>query len=545
MKPSLSRIYLYIAVIAVLTALPYTQVWHHDYVYFDDYEYIVDNNYINRGLTVEGFFWAMNFRQADGSYWRPVTWFSHMLDFSLFGKNSGAHHMVNVVFHTWNAILVFVLLYILTAKPTPSLFIALLFGLHPINVESVAWLTERSNVQSTFWGLMALLCYRQYVIHKDYRFYFLLITCFLFSLMSKPLLITLPFLMLLMDYWPLERLKGIKGHYKAVAALVIEKIPLIALALVSIGLAMSRVGDETISVAHVSFSLRVANALVAYVRYLLNFFYPVELAAFYPFPPSIAAWQSIGAFVGLAAISAVLLWQAKKIPWVFVGWFWFVGTLVPKIGLVQAGLWPSLADRWLYFPGLGLAIMVIWPLGRWLLEDPKPIMQWACLAAVTGLFFLLTCLTWLQVAVWSNSQTLFENMLTHTPNNYFAHNNMGFLLKMQGQDRAAAEHFRKAIGLNPHYEKAHFNMGVILSDQGHASEAVVHFRKAVALKPSSVLNNLALGKTLVDRGQNEGVQYLSAAMQLSHNSNEVQNIVKAILSNAGRRERKPPPGPPH
>ncbi len=544
MKPALPRIYLCITIIAVLTALPYAQVWHHEYLYFDDHKYIVDNNYINRGLTSEGFLWAMNFRQADGSYWRPITWFSHMLDFTLFGNNSGAHHMVNVVLHILNAVLVFVLMYALTAKSIPSLIIALLFGLHPLNVESVAWLTERSNVLSTFWGLIALLFYRQYTRHKTYRAYGLVFIFFLFSLMSKPLLITLPFLMLLLDYWPLGRIEGIKGNLKVIADLVIEKIPLMALALVSIGLVMSRVGDETISVSQVPLYLRTANATVSYILYFLKFIYPVELAAFYPFPLSIPAWKTIGASVVLASTSLLLLLHAKRMPAVFVGWFWYVGTLVPKIGFIQTGLWPALADRWLYFPGLGLSIMLIWPLGRWLIDSPKPVMRCACLLSGAGLFFILTYLTWLQVAVWSHSQLLFENMLKHTQNNYFAHNNLGFLWSVQGQNRVAEDHFRKAIDLNPQYEKAHFNMGVILSDQGKENEAVVFFREAVALKPTSVLNNIALGKTLVYQGQKEGIQYLTAAMRLSRNSSEVHNIVRAILRNAGQTENKKAPIPP-
>ena len=543
MKPPRPKIYLWIAIIAVLTALPYAQVWHHDYVHFDDYEYIVDNNYINRGITSEGFLWAMNFRQADGSYWRPITWFSHMLDFTLFGKNSGAHHMVNVVFHILNAILVFVLMYAMTAKSIPSLVIALVFGLHPLNVESVAWLTERSNVLSTFWGLMALLFYRQYTTHKTYRSYCLVIIFFLFSLMSKPLLITLPFLMLLIDYWPLARIKGVKGNFKVAADLVIEKIPLITFALVSVWLAMARVGDETISVTQVPFYLRTANAVVSYIHYLVKFIYPVDLAAFYPFPLSIPAWKTIGASVVLAATSILLFVKAGRIPAAFVGWFWYVGTLVPKIGLIQAGMWPALADRWLYFPGLGLSIMIIWPLGRWLRDNHKPVMRCASLLSGAGFIFLLIYLTWLQVAIWSNSQILFENMLKRTQNNYFAHNNLGFLSSVQGQNRAAEEHFRKAIDLNPHYEKAYFNMGVILSDQGKESEAIVYFRKAVALKPTSALNNIALGKTLVYQGQKEGMQYLTAALQLSQNSGEVYNIVRAILRNAGQTERLNPPIP--
>ena len=539
-KPSWQRIVLCIAVIAVLTALPYAQVWHHEYVYLDDYEYIVHNNYINRGLTMDGLLWAMNFHQSDGSYWRPITWMSHMLDFALFGRNSSAHHMVNVIFHALNAILVYLLIDFMTKKSVPSLFIALLFGLHPLNVESVAWLTERSNVLSTFWGLIALLCYRRYTIRKTYPSYGLVVIFFLLSLMSKPLLITLPFLMLLMDYWPLERVKALKGQSRSAAGLVIEKIPLIALAFTSVYLAMARVGDETISVSQVAFSLRAANAFVSYIQYLLKFFHPVELAAFYPFPQSIAAWKSFGAFAMIATISVLLFLRAKKMPYVFVGWFWYVGTLLPKIGFIQAGLWPAWADRWIYFPGIGISIMIVWPLGRWLREHRKPMMQRCGIAAGAGSLFILTYLTWMQVGVWSDSQTLFDNMLKHTQNNYFAHNNIGFLLSTQGQNHAAEEHFRKAIDFNPRYEKAYFNMGVIMSDRGNESDAAAYFRKAVALKPTSVLNNLALGKTLVNQSRKEGLKYLSTAVHLSRNSAEVHNIVKAILRDAGRTRHQNP-----
>lgn len=456
--------YITILFLTLLTILPYAQVAQHSFVHLDDYEYIVNNAYINKGLSAEGFHWAMNFRLQDESYWRPLTWISHMLDYTLFGNDAGMHHLINIFLHVSNTILVYLLLYKMTGRLLESFIVAVFFGLHPINVESVAWLTERSNVLSMFWGLICLILYYKYAIKKTRFHYWLMIFSYIFSLMAKPLLVTLPFLMLLLDYWPIGRIRKLKEDPKYLAKIVIEKLPLIILSFLAILISINRVGI-TISVAQVPISLRASNALVSYVQYILAIINPTNLAAFYPFPQSIPVWKTIGAIIVIAVTTVVAFIKVKKMPYFFVGWFWYIGTLLPKVGFIQAGLWPAMADRWAYFPAIGLFIIM-----AWMLFSNDAICQKSYrhlfVVAMTAVVGIMTFQTWNQVSVWNNSYSLFEHMARKTQNNFLAYNNLGYLYSLEGETEVAEKYFYKAITINPKYEKAYFNLGVISLDKG-------------------------------------------------------------------------------
>ncbi|MEE4606017.1 MAG: hypothetical protein V2J65_32400, partial [Desulfobacteraceae bacterium] len=360
-------------VLVVLVGLPYFQVRNHEFVDLDDYDYLVENHHIKNGLTVDGLVWAFSFQKNDNSYWRPLAWVSHMVDFEFSGNDAGRHHISNLLLHVFNTLLLFVFFVITTGRSFGSFLAAALFAIHPINVESVAWVTERSNVLCTFAGLITMLLYVWYTLHPSLSRYLFVVLFLIICLMVKPILVTLPFLLLLLDFWPLNRFGdnslGKEERIRRIWKLFGEKIPLIALCFITIWISLHRQGG-TISVEQISIPLRLSNAAVAYVRYLINLFYPLNLTAFYPFPKTIPMWQTLGAVFVLMSVSVVSLIRARAMPYLFVGWFWFAGTMFPKIGLVQAGLWPALADRWAYFPAIGLFIVISWLCGDFLKKRP-------------------------------------------------------------------------------------------------------------------------------------------------------------------------------
>jgi tetratricopeptide (TPR) repeat protein len=357
--------------------------------------------------------------------------------------------------------------------------------------------------------------------------------------MVKPILVTLPFLLLLIDYWPLDRFgffekrNSITRNEKIKA--IGEKIPLLLMCLFAIGASLARHG-ETISVDQISLPLRLANAVVAYLRYLSNLFYPVNLTAFYPFPNTIPLWQSLGAFLVLMGISIITLFYAKKMPYLFVGWFWFTGTMFPKIGLVQAGLWPALADRWAYFPAIGIFIMV-----TWLCFDLLVKRHGLSSRRVGAAFFIfctiLAALTWKQVQYWSNSTRLFEHMIEKTQDNYMAHNNLGTVLMSQGKLDAAEEHFEKAIEINPDFEIPYLNIGKLAYKKGNVEKARLYYNKAIVIRPNNYGAYLALGNLQFREGEYQDAwRFYSEAIRINPDSAFPYNGMGGVLTKIGRLE---------
>ncbi|MDJ0884481.1 MAG: tetratricopeptide repeat protein, partial [Desulfobacterales bacterium] len=478
-----------------LLLLPYLQVRHHEFVDFDDYLYIVDNPYINDGISVDGLIWAFNFRDNDKYYWRPLAWVSHMLDFELFGPDAGWHHLINVLLHLTNTLCLYVLLFAMTGRARRAALVAALFALHPINVESVAWVTERSNVLSTTAGLITLLLYVRYTRQPSRNRYLSVFFSFLLCLLVKPILVTLPFLMILLDLWPLNRFDARStprfAPPRPVRMIIVEKIPLIFLTGFAIWLSLQRLGSVD-STQPVAVTLRLANAVVAYVQYLINLLYPVNLAAFYPFPKSIPMWKTVGALLVLAAISGMVVARVKKKPYLFVGWFWFTGTLFPTCGLVQAGLWPELADRWAYFPAIGLFLLVVW-WGMDFAERLSGTMRKLALVPVVTVAMAMAVVTWGQIGHWTNSIRLFERMLAKTHANAVAHNNLGTSLIKKGQSDKARQHFLSAIEINPGFAMAYFNLGKIARDNGETTKAIGWYEKAIGVQPNIYPVHIALG----------------------------------------------------
>lgn len=472
--------------VAVATLLLFARTWGHDFVNYDDPDYVTANPHVQAGLTAKGIQWA--FFSRDISYWHPLTWLSHMADRQVFGSWAGGHHLTSTLWHAANAALAFLVLRRLTGSLWPSLLAAAVFAWHPLRVESVAWVAERKDVLSGFWWLSCLWLYHEYARRRAdgtvgaRRWYAASALAFAAGLMSKPMVVTLPVVLLLLDYWPLGR-----WPREGAGRLVLEKLPFLALSLaVSVLTVVAQHGVGTLSTV-LPLDARLANAAVCSLRYLGKLLFPSQLAVLYPHP---GFWPSatIAAAVGtLIVLTGLALWQRWRRPWVLVGWGWFVVTLLPVSGIVQVGI-QAMADRYTYLPLLGIELAVIWTA-----REVFARRQTAAVAlAVAGLAALMV-LTWRQLAVWRNSLVLFDRAVAVTERNYLAHNNRGLALFESGRVEEAIADYRRSLAINPAYPDANNNLGHALAQQGRPAEAMPYYRAALQAKPDhlEVLNNLA------------------------------------------------------
>jgi len=423
--------YLKTVVCVVLLALAvgvFVQTSDHQFLYFDDPLYVTNNVHVKEGITGKNFIWA--FTTTTASNWHPLTWLSHMLDVEVFGMNPGGHHLVNVMLHAINAVLLFLVLAQLTGAPECSAFVAALFAVHPLHVESVAWISERKDVLSTAFGLLMLWAYGWYAAKPSVRRYGLVAIFFILSLLSKPMWVTAPFLLLLLDFWPLQRLKdsplGVDpacppAPQLPLARLIIEKVPLLLLSAASsvIAVVVQSRGGALNSLDRLGLDARIDNALVSYVRYLAKTFWPSVLAAYYPQtqagPP---AWQVFGAVLLLLAITALVLWKVRAMPWLAVGWFWFLGTLVPVIGFVQVGS-QAMADRYTYLPITGVFITIAWGAKR--IARNKQRIGVAMRVTAFVIIVVLSAVTFRQISYWHDQESLFTHTIAVTTDNGRAH----------------------------------------------------------------------------------------------------------------------------
>jgi Tfp pilus assembly protein PilF len=494
--------------LALATLLVYLPVRQNDFVDYDDGDYVTDNQMVQKGLTWGGVKWAFTTLRA--SNWHPVTWLSHMLDCELFGLNPAMHHLVNVMLHAANAVLLFACLLRLTKALWPCALIAALFAWHPLHVESVAWVAERKDVLSTFFGLWALWSYTRFVEESVARrprakvFYALALLTFALGLMSKPMLVTLPFVLLLLDYWPLRRLAADQGRIAGALKLALEKWPFFLLAAASCVityLAQSQLGEgAVVSLAKVSLSYRLCNAVMSYGRYLLKMIWPIDLAVFYPLSSQITLvriWAAVAAMT-LAALSW-LVWRARRAcPYLLVGWLWYLGTLVPVIGLVQVG-GAALADRYAYLPSIGVSIAAVFGL-----RDLVRRFRWrtAPVAAAAGLI-LAGCLalTEIQLRYWRDSYTLFAHAVAVTSENDIALINLGVALEHRGKVEEALTEYRAAARIAPERYQVHNNLGNLLDNLGKPEEALAEYREAVRLNPDLPLLHDGFGSVLAELGR--------------------------------------------
>ena len=454
--------------LAIATLGIYNPVTRHPFVNYDDDRYVTQNLHVRQGLTGETIFWA--FTSTAEANWHPLTWISHALDVQLFHLNPAGHHYVNVLFHTANAILLFLLLWRATGSAGCSLMTAALFALHPLNVESVAWVAERKNVLSMLFFLLAVGAYDRYLRKPGAARYALAALCFGLGLMAKPMIITLPFVLLLWDYWPARRM-GRGPNEKTLATLVVEKIPLVAMSVASAIVTMiaQSAGGAVRAAAEYSLLVRAENAIVAYARYAVLAFWPAQLAPMYPHPgDGIPAWQVLISALFLTAVTALVI-VFRRIRYLPVGWFWFLGTLVPMIGLVQVGR-QAMADRYAYLPLIGLFVMVSWGAAD-LVRHVKLETRWLAIPALAALV-ALSARTYRQLGFWSDNVILWTHTLAVTGKNAIAQDNLGGALIDLGKIDEAMPHFQKAAEIDPADPIANSNLATYALEQGRYQEAI-------------------------------------------------------------------------
>ena len=489
----------------------FSQTATQQFVSYDDEQYVSTNPIVQSGITLSSLKWAMT--TFHGSNWQPMTWLSHMADCWIYGLNPAGHHMTSVAIHAANVLLLFLLFCGLTGCLWESAFVAAFFSLHPLHVESVAWIAERKDVLSTFWGLISLLAYVGFARRRETKLYGLAIVSFAFSLMSKSMLVTLPFVMLLLDYWPLGRITqaaDIGGAEKcggqrtsSVRLLLIEKIPFLMLTAVSCIITFAaQVGRGALAPLDTfSFSARFANVLISYLQYIGKMLRPVDLAAIYPLQLDHPLAQVVGAGVVILLCSALAIWQARRRPYLFVGWFWYLGTLVPVIGFVKAGNLIMMADRYTYVPLTGLFIIAAWGGAEFIEGSP---LRRNIIGTVAGLLlFGCALLTWTQLSYWQDSTALYTHAIEVTKENYTAETGLGVELGRQGRHLDAIQHFTSALRIYPDYPLAHVKLGMTLMNIGNLDEAIAQFKEALLHSPNYVEAFYYLGLALARQNKYE------------------------------------------
>lgn len=463
----------------------YAQVAGHGYTNFDDEVYVVRNPAVAAGLSWHGLVWA--FTTAHEAYWIPLTWLSFMLDVSLFGLDPGAQLLVNVGLHTVGALLLYGLMVRMTGRLGPSAFVAAVFALHPVHVESVAWIAQRKDVLSTLFALLAMHAHVGFVRRPTLGRRVAVVVWFALGVLAKPMVVTVPVLLVLLDAWPLGRIRD----RAALVRVLVEKIPLglVAVAAATMVVVTQRAAGAVPALAAVPLGLRVSNALTAYVRYLGMLVWPSGLAVFYPLAP-VPAWQVAGAVAVLLGVSVVALRWARSAPWLLVGWLWYLVMLLPVIGFVQVG-GQALADRYLHLPSIGITIALAWSVAA--AARHRPVAR--LVAAGAGLVVCVAWadVAWRQVSYWTSSETLFRRAVAVTRGNFLAENNLGEALAREGRLEEAGRHYAEAVRLNPGYPEARNNLGNHLAMHGRYAEAEEQYRAALARRPDMVpaISNLA------------------------------------------------------
>ncbi|MEK6743152.1 MAG: tetratricopeptide repeat protein [Nitrospirota bacterium] len=534
-------------ILAVLAFLPYAQTVEHDFIDFDDQEFVTENVMVRSGLTWAGIQWALTTFHAGN--WLPLTWMSHMLDVSLFGMDAGRHHLMNACIHALSTALLFLALYRMTGAAGKSAFAAALFGIHPLHVESVAWVAERKDVLSGLFFMLVLIFYERYARRGGTGRYLLVVLLFALGLLSKSMLVTVPFVLLLLDVWPLGRTSlaaaadGSPGLAVPWARLVLEKAPLFLMAIAASavtylaqkeGGAMGAMERDLLS-----FGDRLANAAVAYAGYLGKTVWPSSLAIFYPHPGRTLPWGKVaGAASVLLGLLLFTLRQGRSRPFLLIGWLWYLGMLVPVIGLVQVGI-QAQADRYTYLPMIGLLIMITWSAGAaW----PPLRDHWSkAVSFFSGaVLLILLAVTTLQVGHWRNTVAVFQRAVEAAPDNWFAQRSLAGALAKRGLAEEAIDRYQAALRLRPRDAKAHNDLAVELAGRGRHQEAIGHYQEALRLRPDfpEALNNLGNALAVTGR-RDEAIERYREAVKLRPGWTIVRGNLELLLaeqerSNGGR-----------
>ena len=551
-----------------ITWLVFGQTLSHEFVNFDDHVYVYENPVITGGLTLPGIIWA--FTHSHARNWHPLTTISHMLDCQLFGLNAGGHHFTNVFLHTIAVVLLFLVLRQMTGGPSrtgslwPSAFVAALFAIHPLHVESVAWISERKDVLSGVFFMLTLSAYVRYARQPSVARYIMMSILFACGLMSKPMLVTLPLVLLVLDYWPLGRGWGmeisgersevrrersvvsgqwsvVSRRWSVVRGLVVEKIPLFALSTASCLATLLVQRQAAGSIDQLPFAWRVNNAIVTCVAYIWQMLWPVKLAVFYPHPDNrLLLWQIFLALALLIAITVAVIALRQKRPYLIAGWLWYLGMLVPVIGLVQVGE-QARADRYTYLPQVGLYLALTWTIvdlsASW--RRRQEILGVAAATLITA----LTWRAWIQASYWKNSETLWTHTLAVTSDNDVARNNLGFIFLRRGELDEAISHFQTALNIRANNPQTHYNLGSALvhNNLGNAlvrkklvDEAITHYEKAVELRPDYADGHYNLGSALLQEGRiDEAIAHWQKTLSLQPNDAEAHTTLGDALLRKG------------
>jgi len=536
-------------VLIAVVVVVYWPVRNYDFINLDDPSYVTENRHVQAGLSWDSVVWA--FTTTHAGFRIPLTWLSLMLDFELYGMNAGGYHVTNVLLHLANALLLFFILKRMTGALWRSGFVAALFALHPLHVESVAWVTERKDVLSTLFWMLTMWGYLRYAERPGGKKYFVIILTFTLGLMAKPMLVTLPFALLLLDYWPLRRHRvgqsvadlgslsqspiksGLPGSPPF--SLILEKIPLFALAAVS-SLVVFFAHESVGAIGRLEIlptKMRVANALVSYVQYMGKMIWPHPLAVFYPHPGnSLPMWKAAGAGVFLLCISIVVVRGARRYPYLVVGWFWYLVTLVPVIGFVQAGS-QAMADRFTYVPLIGLYLICAWGV-------PELMKKWhhrrvaLTISAAVVLLAFMTCAR-LQLRYWKNSVSLLSHTHAVTANSYLVHNNLGSALTELRRYEEAIIHYTEALQIKPDSAEPYYNLGIALARQGKFNEAIAHYTTALRIEPDHAEAHNNLGDVLRQQERyDEAISHFSKALQLKPDYAKPHGNLGIVLARQGK-----------
>ena len=505
--------------LVIVTLTAFWPVIYCEFVNYDDPFYVLRNPHVQQGVNWDSVRWA--FTSVHASNWHPLTWISHMLDWQLFGADPSGHHAVNLAFHVVNTALLFLLLQRITHAVWPSALVAALFGIHPLHVESVAWIAERKDVLSTFFWILAIWAYARYCEKRGWRRYAWVVAFFILGLMSKPMVVTLPFLLLLLDFWPLNRTPNtihIFGREFKIrtekssgttdppgveipwSRLLTEKAPLLALAFLSSLITLHAQSNTVQPITHFPLMIRLCNAVLSYGRYIFKMLWPAKLSVHYPYIYVWPFWGLVAYAVILFGISFMAVRKARRYPYLFVGWFWFIGTLVPTIGLIQVGT-QAMADRYSYVPLLGLFIVFAWTVHE--LATDWRIPQTVVVMAALGLIAACVSGTRRQLVYWQDSLVLFQHAVQIGPNDPLSHYNLGVSYLERGQTGKARDHFFEVIKLNPQSPEARNNLANILAMEGKSEEAVEHYKVSLQVRPNDSATEYNLALALSDLGRLE------------------------------------------
>lgn len=511
-----------------VTLAVFWQVNHYDFINFDDNIYIIQNGYIQSGLTPEGFRWAFSTKYFD--LWNPLVWLSFMLDYQIHGLSAGGYHLTNLILHVLSTLLLFRLFSSMTGAVWKSAFVAGFFALHPLHVESVAWIAERKDVLSAFFWMLTLCLYVHYTKKPVIERYVPVILSFVLALISKPMVVTLPVIMILLDYWPLRRFESQKNN--PIIWQLREKAPFFILSAV---LALITIYSSfTHSYKLFPLSSRLANAPVSFVTYLIQTLWPHDLAVFYPFPESLPHWQVWSSVLLIIITVFAVIALAKRLPYLFTGWMWYIITIAPVIGIIQISTY-SMADHYHYLPSIGIAVMLAWGVPSLIKNKDRHKNS----AFFAGIIFLtiMSILTWQQCGYWKNSISLFGRTLQVTKDNYLMQNNLGVTLFEEGKITEALDRYDEAIRIKPDYADAYYNRGNAYARLISHQTAIENYNKAISLKPDYVQAYLARGNTHARLGNYQpAIENYNAAIQMMPDNADAY-INRAFVSlNTGDKE---------